>query len=129
MKPISNRTLFDFLNEGILRKKLKSFQDVKCFEYLSSHSELKGIENIICNFLKEFRRRWKESNRYKTKFLQANSSWLDKVLIDKAQVPTSSQVGPSRTPFDNASERTKKRKVSDLVATSPNRLIMQRVTY
>ena len=126
---ITNQYLFDEASEAIRNGYMHSFHDGKLHNFLLG--KIKDIVsddtiagNIVINFLKNLRLKWKTVNRNKNLFLSKYEGWLAvKVYKNPAnETPKKSRGRPRAESFQGSSEKTKRRKTAELVNITPQRL-------
>lgn len=79
-------------------------------------SQCANIDTKIKNFIKKMTVKWKENHRIYKNFVVSNQEWLDDDLI---LADLSANVGRPELNFQDSQEKTKKKKLSDIVKGIP----------
>ena len=130
---VTNQTLFDALTLAVAEKNLDSFSDTRAKNYLLQEFSKELFPTEIANeiieaFLKSLRNKWQLVNRTRKTFLEKHAGWLATEIFDVPAEKQSESRGRPVSPFEDASEKTKKRRTADLVKISPPRLLYAETT-
>ena len=126
---VTNQYLFNEASEAIKKGYMHSFHDGKLHNFLfgkikETVSDDTLATNIVINFLKNLRIKWKTVNRTKKLFLSKYQGWLAVKVYQNTDNEThkKSRGRPRAESFQGSSEKTKRRKIAELVNISPQRL-------
>ncbi|KAL4708932.1 hypothetical protein ACJJTC_014960 [Scirpophaga incertulas] len=82
-----------------------------------NEEQLKVLKHKISHFKSDLKKRWLKANRILDKFITANATWLQGTFeITIVPLPQKRAGRPSK-PFDELSDRNKRKKTSDLRST------------
>lgn len=82
-----------------------------------NEQQLKGLKHKISHFKSNLKTRWLKANRILHKFITANATWLQGTFeIPIVSLPQKRTGRPSK-PFDELSDRNKRKKTSELRST------------
>lgn len=110
----------------------KSEQNSMLYQFLSSkydiseitESSMRETKNAICRFSSKLLEKWTKCGKSKDRFLKNNSQWIEgdlvfHVSLHQVQPSTSgsSTPGRPRKDFDELSDKTKRRRVEDLITS------------
>lgn len=127
---IDNEYLFNEASEGIRNGYIHSFNDGKLQGFLLEKindivSDNPIAENVVTNFLKNLKIRWKRANRNRKYLVSKNKEWLAIKVYQSPLVEASGRCRgrPRSESFQESSEKTKRRKTEELVNKTPQRLV------
>lgn len=127
---MSNYAIFEVWKNSFKEQKLSAVYE-HILDVLNLHDSSENIKRSIWKSARllclEIRRKWKECNRTYNIFLGKHKAWLDKDMKLDANVleylqsnqtgPSEKQRGRPQKPFEEATLKTKKQRVADLVTT------------
>ena len=114
---LTNRDLYDRILCHLSRRDVTAIGDPRARDFLIKafgdvvHES--DISSVISKFLSAVRSKWDAASRHKDHFEQKHANWLSGVVYSDF-----SDVGRPETPFEEASDKTKKRKTSELGASN-----------
>lgn len=87
-----------------------------------SEDELKALKHKFSHLKSEFKQRWKKADETEARFLHNNDEWLKNTF----EIPTAQpkSLGRPSRPFNELSERSKRRKTETLRNTAENDVLI-----
>lgn len=127
---LENEYLFNEASEGLKIGYIHGFTDGKLHGFLLV--KIKDIvnnnttaENVVTNFLKNLKIRWKRASRNRNYFVNRNKDWLTTKVYqspsDEARAKCRGR--PRSESLQESSEKTTRRKTEELANTTPQRLV------
>lgn len=125
VRVVTRRSLFDKMKEQNLpnfEEKLNYLENWILSSENYSEDELKALKHKFSHIKSEFKQRWKKADKTEARFLHNNDEWLKNTFeIQRAQPKSSGR--PSK-PFNELSERSKRRKTETLRITADNDMLI-----